>query len=184
VLDWLFFVPVAIALSLVWALLALFSAVWSVQYVREGLFLYGLLSLVLPGVMLASLMHQAEVLPAGVPRAEVLVFGMFRPSGLLEPAMHAGDVAHFFVVKPSYDKIIAMLPNDGSRFDEFNWGGLLFASKGVVYDETDQIAMPKDRRSAAWLARVGGGDLMCGGSDLVAPVQPLWSHYYVAGFGC
>jgi len=184
-------VLVAIPLSLVWVLLALLSAVWSVQYVHRGAFLYGVLSLVLPGVMLASAqaeVQRAGVPPAGMSQAEVLVsgmlFGIVGPSGLLEPAIYAGDVAHFFVAKPSYDKVIAMLPNDGSRFDEFNWGGLLFASKGVVYDETDQIAMPKDRRSAAWLARVGRGDLMCGGSDLVAPVQPLWSHYYVAGFGC
>jgi hypothetical protein len=191
-LDWFFFVPAEIALSLAWVVLGLLSAVWSVQYVRKRAWLYGLLSLILPAVMLPSIVQQLVVQQkflrqVGVPQGDmspvVILWAMGR-STLLEPAVYVGDVAHFLAVKPSYDKEIGMLPSDGSRFYEFNWGGMLFASKGVVYDETDQIVMPKDRRSASWLARVKETDLMCGGSELVAPVRPLWSHYYLAYFGC
>ncbi|MDP9025226.1 MAG: hypothetical protein M3N13_07625 [Candidatus Eremiobacteraeota bacterium] len=189
-LNWLFFVPVEIVLSLAWVVLGLVSAGWSVQYVRKRAWLYGLVCLILPAVMLPSIVQQSVVQQkllrqVGVPRGEMSPVVILLAMGtLLEPAVHVGDVAHFFAVKPSYDKEIGMLPSDGSRFYEFNWGGMLFASKGVVYDETDQIVMPKDRRSASWLARVKETDLMCGGSELVAPVRPLWSHYYLAYFGC
>jgi hypothetical protein len=189
-LNWFFFVPIEIALSLAWVVLGLLSAVWSVQYVRKRACLYGLLCLILPAVMLPSIVQQSVVQQkflrqVGVPRGEMSPVVILLAMGtLLEPAVHVGDVAHFLAVKPSYDKEIGMLPADDSRFHEFNWGGMLFASKGVVYDETDQIVMPKDRRSASWLARVKETDLMCGGSELVAPVRPLWSHYYLAYFGC
>jgi hypothetical protein len=55
--------------------------------------------------------------------------------------------AHFARMHSYYDSQVANLPDNGLRYEEFNWGGMLFASSGVVYDESDEIALPDGRRS-------------------------------------
>jgi hypothetical protein len=94
------------------------------------------------------------------------------------------DYARFQTMRPSYDAQIARLPKSGERYAEFNWGGMLFASRGVVYDETDEVALPYGRQSAAWKSRMKGTDLTCGGDGPVGKVMPLGGHYYVTGFDC
>lgn len=94
------------------------------------------------------------------------------------------DYEHFRAMRPSYDAAIATLPKDGHRYDEFNWGGMLFASKGVVYDETDEVGLPFGRQSARWKKRMRPTDLTCGGEGPIGEVMPLGGHYYVVSFGC
>ena len=106
------------------------------------------------------------------------------PFVVLQPVLELGDVAHFVAAKPAYDRQIASLADDGSRFKMFYWGGMTFSSTGVVYDESDEIVLPKERRSVLWQARSRNTDLMCGTADLVALPRPLWSHYYLVGYGC
>lgn len=99
-------------------------------------------------------------------------------------ARYPFDYAHFQVMRSSYDAQVAQLPNDGERYAEFNWGGMTFASRGVVYDETDEVALPFGRQSTAWKNRMRGTDLTCGGEGPVGTVMPLGGHYYVTAFGC
>jgi hypothetical protein len=99
-------------------------------------------------------------------------------------ARHPADFAHFETMHRSYDGQIAELPKDGKRYAEFNWGGMLFASRGVVYDETDEIALPSGHQSAAWKSRMKETDLTCGGDGPIGPVEPVGDHYYVTTFGC
>lgn len=99
---------------------------------------------------------------------------------------YPADAVHFLKELPNYQRAVEALPDDGKRYREFNWGGMLFASRGVVYDETDEIARPPGRQSAAWLARLNNSDLACGlDPDVrIGIVEPLAGHYYLASFGC
>ena len=100
-------------------------------------------------------------------------------------AKNTGDVVRFIMLKPAYDIQVALQRAQRTpQLIEFNWGGMTFASDGVVYDPTDEVALPKKRRSAAWQVRQKNTDLMCGEDDLVYRIYPLWDHYYLAGFGC
>jgi hypothetical protein len=103
---------------------------------------------------------------------------------LVSYILEAQDIARFKTVRPNYDAQVAKLPKDGRRYKEFNWGGMLFASRGVVYDETDEIALPANKRSAAWTARLRNTDLMCGTDDIGGIAIPLGNHYYLTSFGC
>ena len=103
------------------------------------------------------------------------------PTGFVRSCNHIGDVIHFIVAKPYYDRQIAALPADRRpRLVVFDWGGMVWASSGLVYDETDQVALPRDRRSADWLAQASHSELSCEGYG----VEPLWGHYYLASFPC
>jgi hypothetical protein len=111
----------------------------------------------------------------------VLLVVAVDPIGFVRSCNHIGDVIHFIVAKPYYDRQIAALPVDrGPRLVVFDWGGMVWASSGLVYDETDQVALPRDRRSADWLAQASHSELSCEGYG----VQPLWGHYYLADFPC
>jgi hypothetical protein len=61
---------------------------------------------------------------------------------------------------------------------------MMFASKGVVYDETDEIALPPGHQSAAWKSRMRKTDLTCGGDGPIGRVEPVGGHHYVTSFGC
>ena len=117
----------------------------------------------------------ASVLPV------VLLVVAVDPIRFVRSCNHIGDVIHFIVAKPYYDRQIAALPVDrGPRLVVFDWGGMVWASSGLVYDETDQVALPRDRQSADWLAQASRSELSCEGYG----VQPLWGHYYLADFPC
>lgn len=111
----------------------------------------------------------------------VLLVVAVNPIGFVRSCNHIGDVIHFIVAKPYYDRQIAALPVDrGPRLAVFDWGGMVWASSGLVYDETDQVSLPRDRQSADWLAQASHSELSCEGYG----VQPLWGHYYLASFPC
>ncbi len=117
----------------------------------------------------------ASVLPV------VLLVVAVDPIRFVRSCNHIGDVIHFMVAKPYYDRQIAALPVErGLRLVVFDWGGMVWASSGLVYDETDQVALPRDRQSADWLAQASRSELSCEGYG----VQPLWGHYYLADFPC
>ena len=109
----------------------------------------------------------------------VLLVVALDPIGFVRSCNHIGDVIHFIVAKPYYDREIAALPADrGPRLVVFDWGGMVWASIGLVYDETDQVSLPRARQSADWLAQASHSELSCEGYG----VQPLWDHYYLAEF--
>jgi hypothetical protein len=111
----------------------------------------------------------------------VLLVVALDPIGFVRSCNHIGEVAHFIIAKPYYDRQIAALPaGQGPHLAVFDWGGMAWASFGVVYDETDQVSLPRARQSADWLARASHSELSCEGYG----VQPLWDHYYLASFPC
>ena len=117
----------------------------------------------------------ASLLPAA------LLVAALDPVRFVRSCNYLGDVIHFVAAKPFYDRQIAALSAEqGPRLAVFNWGGMVWASFGVVYDESDQVALPSGRQSADWLERAGRSELSCAGYG----AQPLWDHYYLASFSC
>jgi hypothetical protein len=111
----------------------------------------------------------------------VLLVVAFDPVRFVRSCNYAGDVIHFLAMKSSYDRQIAALPADQRpRLAVFDWGGMSFASHGLVYDETDQVSSPKGSQSADWLAQASHTELSCEGYG----VRALWDHYYLADFPC
>jgi|GEM_PF-3258829 len=97
---------------------------------------------------------------------------------------NVADWEHFSVMRAHYDQQVARLPDSGERFAEFNWGGLSFPSRGVVYDETDEIGLPPNQQSRRWVSRMKNTDLLCGEQKFEALFQSFGDHYYEVGFGC
>jgi hypothetical protein len=113
----------------------------------------------------------------------VLILVALNPDGFVRSCIHIGDVLHFISAKPYYDRQIAAIPADQRpRLAIFDWGGMAWGSTGLVYDESDEVALPKGRQSADWQARAAHTELNCGGWGY--GVQPLWDHYYLASFPC
>jgi hypothetical protein len=111
----------------------------------------------------------------------VLLIVAFDPVRFVRACDYAGDVIHFVAMRSSYDRQIAGLPADHRpRLVVFDWGGMSFASHGLVYDETDQVSLPKGSQSADWLAQARHSELSCEGYG----VRALWDHYYLADFPC
>ena len=145
-------------LVLGWLFMVAVSGVWCIGYAMRGKLVKAALCALLP----AALIQQA------VP---------FGPYAL----QHAGDELRFLRAKPEFDRQVAASPT-GERLLFFDWdGGLLIAWRAIIFDETDQVALPKQRWSASWRARADKTEL----ADLCS-VDPLWSHYYIGDFagGC
>jgi hypothetical protein len=124
----------------------------------------------------------AKAMEAMCPRrhsAGRLLIVAFDPVRFVRSRDYAGDVIHFIAMKSSYDRTISALPAE-QRPRLFDWGGMSFASHGLIYDETDQVALPRGRQSADWLAQASHTELSGEGYG----VRALWDHYYLADFPC
>src|SRR6202020_2855856 len=125
------------------------------------LFLWGIAGLAALIVSIRSAMRKewrrcvmAAILPV------VLLIVAFDPVRFVRSCDYLGDVIHFIAMRSTYDRTIAALPADQRpRLAVFDWGGMSFASHGLVYDETDQVALPKGRQSADWLAEASHTEL-------------------------
>jgi hypothetical protein len=91
-----------------------------------------------------------------------------------------GDLLNFEIMRPRYLAEAAQIPADGPRLMVFDRGGMVWASKGVVYDESDEVARPQGAQSAEWRSRASHTELACGGYS----VRPLGGHFYLADFPC
>lgn len=158
--DFLYVIVGIPALLLTWAVAGVGALVVSARFARQKEWRRSVVALVLPIVLLVVALD---------------------PSRFVRSCNYIGDVIHFIVAKPYYDRQIAALPVDRRpRLVVFDWGGMVWASSGLVYDETDQVALPRGRQSANWLAAASHSELSCEGYG----VQPLWGHYYLASFPC
>lgn len=100
-------------------------------------------------------------------------------------------VVRFIWNKPTYDREVASAHANrcvraaGSSVDAkdcsspvaiaFEWDGFLNSWNGLIYDETDQIALQPEQRSPAWKAGDVGSMMGCSSADLA-----LGGHYYLA----
>ena len=97
----------------------------------------------------------------------------------------AGDRLELVAMLPTYSREIANLPHkEGPRIATFLWRdlnlgfGLAFGYEFLVYDESDEIALPAEQRSAAWRENAGS-DLKC----RLTGVEHVFGHYYFVGHG-
>lgn len=116
--------------------------------------------------------------------ALLAAFVAITAAGWPETYQSAADWEHFIAMRPHYDAVIARLPDTGARFAEFNWGGFSFGSRGIVYDETDEIGRSPGQQSKKWISRMKETDLLCGENNLTVTVRRLAGHYYATSFGC
>jgi hypothetical protein len=148
------------ALLLVWVMIGIISLTLSIRSAIKKAWRRSLIASVLP---------------------IILPFVAVNPFGFIHTCNYIGDVLHFIVLRPYYEHVITDLPpNERPHLVVFNWGGMVWASRGLVYDETDQISLPPGRQSAGWLAQARHGELSCEGFS----AHPLWAHYYLVSFTC
>lgn len=101
---------------------------------------------------------------------------------ILRALSHAWDHARFWACSASYEAHISALPRDqGPRFAAFSWGGFMLNPVYLVYDESNEVGLPAERRTKAWLARKGqlGEFSVC-----KEGVHRVRAHYYVVYFSC
>jgi hypothetical protein len=92
----------------------------------------------------------------------------------------AGDTIHFEVMREHYQHVVDALPKTGQpKLVVFDWGGMVWASQGIVYDESDEVALPSAKQSPDWRGRASETDLVCGYS-----ATPMGDHFYLADFAC
>jgi hypothetical protein len=85
------------------------------------------------------------------------------------------------------DEVKLDKPNmDGFRYKEFDWGGgFMLNPVYLVYDESDELELPQDRRSKIWWNKVGAN---YGENSEFARCQygvhKIKQHFYVVNFSC
>jgi hypothetical protein len=97
-----------------------------------------------------------------------------------------GDLLHFIVQRSSYlEEVRATPPNGESRLVVFNLGRMVWASRGYVYDESDEVVREEPLRSANWRVRADKTELSCGYYARPFPGHfSFTQHWYLASFNC
>ena len=93
-------------------------------------------------------------------------------------AIGTGETIHFHVMRPTYQREVAQLPQGSEpRFAVWHWGGFVIGH-GVVYDESDEILLKE--ASEAWKNRVAGTEIgACGAGGI-----SMGNHFYLVRIGC
>ncbi len=147
-------------MAIIWAVIGVWSATSCIRCARQRSWKQS----VLPGFLLAT---------------SFLVALNFFP--FVRGCNYLGGALRFALTRSYYDHQVALLPSDGRpRLAIFIWGGMIGSSRGVVYDESDEIALPPGQQSVAWKANPDLGQLSCGNWD----ARRLSTHYYLVGFHC
>lgn len=97
----------------------------------------------------------------------------------LERAAYLAAIAAVRTGHPPPDTPYMHIDVGPPTFAYFNWGGMIWASSGVAYDETDEAGKPPAARSEEWRAHQGKSELSCD-----AEVRPLGGHFYMVHAGC
>ena len=163
--DFLFVLIGIPALLLLWACLGVWALIVSVRHAWRREWSRALTSAVLP----------LAVVLAGIQFGEFIRLCNF-----------GGDVLHFIVKRPAYlEEIDAVPPNGNPRLMVFNLGGMLWASRGYVYDESDEVMLVESKRSAGWKERASETELACGYHAEPFPGHLSFTqHWYIASFDC
>ncbi|MDZ5650489.1 hypothetical protein [Nitrospirillum sp. BR 11828] len=111
------------------------------------------------------------------------LFAILWPSIAVHAPTVLGDRLHFALQRPTYEIKALALPHLGEpRLMVINWVGNPFRGTGVVYDESDEVTLPRGQHSASWKARIDRTVLACPYDYTVNAV--LEGHFYLVDFGC
>jgi hypothetical protein len=115
----------------------------------------------------------------------VLVAGVWHRQ-FLHLCNDGGDIGYFIAKRSAYLEEIRITPPDGEpQLLVFNRGGMIWASRGYVYDESDEIMRNEPLRSANWRTRADGTELTCGFYAQPFPGRFSFAqHWYLASFNC
>jgi hypothetical protein len=101
---------------------------------------------------------------------------------ILGRLFHVGEYIRFLTVRHAYEAQVAALPSEGQpRFVRFKGRGFMLNPIEDVYDESDEVALPKGQQSEAWWTRAGHSSEY--GACTFGASQ-LQGHFYVVHFGC
>jgi hypothetical protein len=148
-----------------WACLGIWALILTVRRMRRREWSLAVASAVLPLVILC----------AGVR------FGQF-----IRLCNDSGDLVHFMAERSFYlEEVRATPPTGEPRLLVFNLGGMIWASRGYVYDESDEIVREEPLRSASWKGRAVNTELSCGYYARPFPGHfSFTQHWYLASFDC
>ena len=116
----------------------------------------------------------------------VLLFAGLRFSTFIHFCNAGGDIVHFIIERHAYLKEIrATPPNREPRLLVFNRGGMIWASRGYVYDESEEVMRERSRQSASWKARAYNTELSCGyyAEPFPGPFS-FTRNWYLVSFDC
>jgi hypothetical protein len=116
----------------------------------------------------------------------LVLLTVFLPGSVKQVCNEVADVARFACLRSFYERQVAQLPRDQHRLAVFEMGGSFAATRGIVYDESDQILRDPARQSPDWKKRADMTELGCPYVASRLPGPPGWSrHWYLASFlGC
>jgi len=99
---------------------------------------------------------------------------------------NTGDAIQFYARYPTYENAVQTTVATGEpKLVVFNLGGMSWASRGFVYDESDQILVEPPLQSPDWKARAQGSELSCGYGAIPMPGPSRFArHWYIASFPC
>jgi hypothetical protein len=161
-----FFVMIGLPFLLsAWAILGVWAAFLTFRSLRQRNWRRAITSFILPLVIL------------GV--------GL-RLIGFVHFCANAGDTVHFYLRRPAYVRVVrATQPDGNALLVTINLGGMSWASRGFVYDESDEIMRNPSAQSAAWKARAQYSELGCGYDAMPIPGPSAFTrHWYIASFAC
>ncbi|MBS0223270.1 MAG: hypothetical protein JSR91_21280 [Proteobacteria bacterium] len=93
----------------------------------------------------------------------------------------SGSALRFAILLPQFRADLAReRRTDEPALRVWNRGGMIWHSSGIVYDESDEVALPPGQQSAAWQKRARQSEFACEGFHVV----PLFGHFYIADFPC
>lgn len=97
-------------------------------------------------------------------------------------ARDTGRYFKFALNSAEYLKEVKLQPPDekGLRFKEFSWGTFMMKPVTLVYDDSDEVASPKEKRSAYWLEKRSDSSFV----QCQYEVKEMGTHFYVVDFGC
>jgi hypothetical protein len=152
-------------LLFMWACLGIWALIISIRRMRRQQWSQALVSAVLPLVIL---------------------FAGLRFWDFIHLCNYGGDIVHFVGKRSSFLQEIHATPPDGKpRLLVFNRGGMIWASRGYVYDESDEVALASSLRSASWKVRADQTELSCGYYAEPFPGHFSFTrHWYIASFNC
>lgn len=153
------------ALLCIWACLGIWALIISIRCMRGQQWSQALAGAVLPLV--------------------ILVAGL-RFWDFIHLCNYGGDVVNFMAERSSFIQEIRATPPDGKlRLQVFNRGGMIWASRGFVYDESDEVVLASSLRSASWKVRADKTELNCGYYAEPFPGHFSFTlHWYIASFNC
>jgi hypothetical protein len=157
-----FALAAGLVLVLPWSAVVIWALVVALRHAARGTYRGAALAACVPVIAALSVFY-------GGPAADYVRFRLERAGYLA--AIEAAREGH----KPPQPHIDIGPP----AFAYFTWGGMIWSSKGVAYDETDEAGRPETERSDVWRKRHDDSEFSCD-----AVVRPLGGHFYMVYAGC